>query len=103
MVTASQSNRQGNKDKWITMDNFAEDFSKAGISDVVLSYNQTDAEYQLGLARLFLPKVRDSVKDVAVLISQAYGMGQFCLDSVKMEDTYWNQLKAHTKGEDDDE
>jgi len=97
MVTASQCNRAGNKEKWITMEGFAEDFSKAGISDIVISYNQSDAEYQLGLARLLACKVRDSVKDIAVLITQSYGLGQFCLDSVKMEENYWNQLKAHTK------
>ena len=102
IVTASQSNRQGMKDKWITMENFAEDFSKAGISDIVLSYNQTGPEYKLGLARLFLPKVRDEAKEQAILISQNYNIGQFCIDSIKMEDVYWEQLKAKANdGEDE--
>lgn len=101
LATASQSNRVGNKDKWITMENFAEDFSKAGISDIVVSYNQTDVEYKMNLARLLACKVRDDEKDVAALVSQMYSAGQFCLDSIEMEDNYWKLVKP--KGGKDEE
>ena len=59
MITASQSNRAGEDQRILTMKNFAEDYSKAGISDNVITYNQTRAEKELGWARLYVVKARD--------------------------------------------
>lgn len=98
VAAVSQSNKEGKKEKWINMENFAEDFSKAGISDAIITYNQTDVEYQLGLARLLVAKARDESRNRKVLISQSYATGQFALDSVVMEDkVYFKALKDRTE------
>lgn len=94
-VTASQSNRAGEGEKTLTLKNLAEDFSKAGIADTILSYNQTPEEKLLGLARIFVAKARDEATSQSVLISQNYSIGQFCLDAALMhENSYWKELDA---------
>jgi hypothetical protein len=68
----------------------AEDFRKAATADTVITYNQTPTEYKMGLARLFVAKAREDMKNFQVLLSQAYPIGQFCIDSCRMVDsTYW--------------
>lgn len=96
MVTASQSNRSGEDQRVLTMKNFAEDYSKAGISDNVITYNQTAEEKSLGLARLFGVKARDERNGQTVLITQAYSSGQFCLDAVKLrgQKEYWLEVDS---------
>jgi len=94
IATASQVNREGVKStKIITSTDVAEDFSKSFTSDIVLTYNQSPAEYQLGLARLHVSDSRISKQHFSVMVSQAYEIGQFCLDSARMMDTYWNSIK----------
>lgn len=93
LITASQANRNAERAKIITMENFSEDFSKAHTADIVISYNQTQYEKELGLARLFTAKVRDDASSKLTLISQNYQNGQFCLDSAKMDTSYWDLLK----------
>ena len=95
VVTASQSNRAGEDSKILTMKNFAEDYSKAGTSDNIVSYNQTKEEKDLGLARLFVVKARDERSGQTVLITQSYASGQFALDSVRLGSAkdYWNEVE----------
>ncbi len=99
VCTASQSNRLGEGVRLITMRHFAEDYSKAATSDMVLSYNQTPEEKLLNLARLYVAKNRDEESGRTVLLSQNYQIGQFCLDSCLMNlDRYWDQVDEETKG-----
>jgi len=99
VLTASQSNRLGEGVRLITLKHFAEDYSKAATSDVVLSYNQTPEEKMLNLARLFVAKNRDEESGRTVLLSQNYHTGQFCLDSCLMKlAEYWEQVDEDTRG-----
>lgn len=84
MVTATQSNRLGEDARLLTMKHLAEDYSKAAISDNIVSYNQTAAEKERGLARLFVVKARDERSGQTVLITQAYTSGQFALDAIRL-------------------
>lgn len=86
VVAASQTNRGGASEdaKTIDITHLAEDFSKAGISDNIITYNQTPAENARGLARLFVAKGRNDAAFQQILITQAYSIGQFCLDSYLM-------------------
>jgi len=93
VVTVSQSNRQSEKSKIITGAEVAEDFSKMATADVVLSYNQTEAEQKSGLARLFVIKNRSDKGKYVVLISQNYSIGQFVIDSCMMSDHYWDLIE----------
>lgn len=72
----------------------AEDFSKIGTADCAITYSQTAAERQLGLARLFVSNARTDEDKFTILIAQAYATGQFCLDSLRMMDSYWDQIRA---------
>ena len=94
VVTASQSNRQGEDAKLLTMKHFAEDYSKAGISDNIVSYNQTSEEKAMGLARLFGVKARDERSGQTILITQAYSSGQFAIDAVRLGSAqkYWDEI-----------
>lgn len=95
LATASQSNRDSIGEKIITGRNVAEDFSKIATSDIVLTYNRTEAEFKLGTARLFVEKGRNDEDKFLILLSQNYKTGQFCLSSTRMMPRkYWEAVKA---------
>lgn len=94
VATAKRSNREGTSARMVTETHAAEDYSAIYTADTVLTYSQTAAEKELGLARLFLSNTRVADRDGFVtLMSQAYPVGQFCLESVMMMDGYWGQLE----------
>lgn len=103
VVSPSQSNRLGEDARIITLKHLAEDYSKAATADNVIAYCQTALEYQLGLARLFIAKARDEERDLTILISQAYRMSQFCIQSHLISDRYWSLLDAHNNQNDGDD
>lgn len=97
MVTASQSNRLGEDARIITLKHLAEDYSKAATADNIVAYCQTSAEMNLGLARLYIAKARNEEKNKTILISQAYQIGQFCMDSTIVNDRYWNLIDTRSE------
>ena len=100
-ITASQTNRSGEDTKLVTMKHLAEDYSKGHTSDRVITFNQTNAERRLGLARLFAAKNRDDESGYLVVISQAYGIGQFVLDSTLVPTEYDVLVDAKAGAQDD--
>lgn len=84
MVVASQGNRESSSARLITDSMVAEDYSKIATADNVITYNQTEHERNLGLARLFVSNGRNDEDKFTVLITQKYAIGQFCLDSALM-------------------
>lgn len=94
LVSASQGNRESEVAKMVGVTNVAEDWSKIGTADTVLTYSQTSHERKLGLARLFVAASRDEADKLLVLISQNYPTGQFCLDSTMMNSDLVNLLQA---------
>jgi replicative DNA helicase len=111
LITVTQGNRESEKATTVTGDMIAEDISKLATADVLLTLSQTAAEYALGLARLFVEKVRNEEGKMTALITQAYAIGQFCLDSVRLASEYWEMMKERgerngrrrRREEDDDE
>lgn len=97
LVCATQANREGENSKLVTSTNISEDWSKIATSDLIITYSQTPQEKKLGLARLFVAKCRNAEDRYIVLISQAYAIGQFCLQSVAMNVSLVEQL--HLIGE----
>jgi replicative DNA helicase len=93
LVTASQGNRESDDAKLVNRKNVAEDWSKIGTADMVLTYSQTPQEFKLGLARIFVAKSRDEGDQYLALISQSYAIAQFCLDSVPMTPSIVQQLE----------
>lgn len=57
--TATQTNREGKKVKIITDAELADSYGKTRVCDLVFSVNQTEEEFDEGLARLFIIKSRN--------------------------------------------
>lgn len=94
LVSATQGNRESETAKLVGTTNVAEDWSKIGTADVVLTYSQTPSEKQLGLARIFVGKARDTSDHFIALIGQSYDTGIFCTDSVAMNTELATQLQS---------
>jgi hypothetical protein len=93
MAVVGQVNRAGVEKGTSKGTDAAEDFSIAHTADVLLTFSQTVAEYQLGLARLGVDASRISRQNIEVLISQNYDIGQFCMDSAPMMKDYIQMIK----------
>jgi replicative DNA helicase len=108
VVAVTQGNRESEKATLVTGDQAAEDISKLAVSDNFITLSQTPAEKALGLARLYVEKARNEESKMQILITQALALGQFCLDSIRIDADYWDMLgdKSDRKGrrrEDDDQ
>jgi hypothetical protein len=93
VIAPTQGNRQSLDAKTVSASMIAEDKSKLDTADTVLIYSQTQAEYRLGLARLYLQYARTAPRDIMTLITQSYHTGQFALQSALMQSVYWDRVK----------
>lgn len=98
-VTAQQASKEGAKAATVKMTNVAEAWSLTNDADIVITYSSTDAEHRMGLARLYVGKARDEKDKFGVLITQAYAMGAFVLDSMYLGHEYWELTKNLPKDE----
>jgi hypothetical protein len=98
VAAVSQGNRASNKAKQVGSDNVAEAWSKIFHADCVITYTQTPAEKQIGLARLLVAAGRNDADGFEVVISQNYAMGQYVIASAMMTNktNYWNRVEAET-------
>ncbi len=103
MVSAHQANREAESARLITARYISEDISLLHTADVVMSYNQTHEEHGLGLCRLHMMKGRTDADKFTCVVSQAYAMGQFCLGSSRMSQSYFGQLGHPSSIDDEDE
>lgn len=94
MVVVTQGNRESETATTVTGSMAAEDISKLAIADVFITHSQTPAEKELGLARLLVDKARNEESKLSVLITSAYAIGQFCLDSVRLVSDYWDLMET---------
>jgi len=92
ICAAHQSNRAGALAKVVLETDAQEDWSLVATSDHILTYTQSLKEKQANLGRLFVAKGRTDEDKFMLLISQAYAIGQFCLDTVRMNDSYQEHL-----------
>jgi hypothetical protein len=97
IVAVDQGNREGQNAKVLRGTHASEDISPNRTADAVMTYSQTEAEKRMGLARLFAEGSRNDVDGFSVLISQAYTIGQFALESVRMSAAYWEILEEVDK------
>lgn len=88
IATAVQLNRDGIKSAMSRGSQLAEDISAAHTADRLVIYNQSEAEKEIGVARLWVDKARDARDGFEVLISQSYAAGQFRIDSMLMDTSY---------------
>lgn len=92
-VILAQGNRESETAVTVTKDMVEEDISFAATVDIAVTYSQTKGEKAFNLARLLADKVRNEESGITTLITQAYNIGQFCLDSVPMISDYWDFFK----------
>lgn len=93
-VTPTQGNAEAERATLVTGSMVAEDISKLATWDTCVTYSQTLEEYKLNLARLFVAKSRNERGQFQTLISQAYDIGQFIIDSAPMgsSEDYWDAV-----------
>jgi DnaB-like helicase C terminal domain len=107
-IIVSQGNREAEEASTVTGGMIAEDISQLATADVLLTYSQTLAEYSLGLARIFVEKARNAPGKMMVLVTQAYEIGQFCMDSVAVRlrdyfDMVGDGKRSRRRDDDDDD
>lgn len=98
LVAPTQGGRDTIEAKHVRSKNVSEDISKVFTADNVLTYQQTKAEKRLGLARLSVEHARNTEGGQQIVISQAYPIGQFVLESAYMSNEYWKQMKGEDDG-----
>jgi replicative DNA helicase len=93
VAVVSQGNRASEKAKNVGSDNVAEAWSKIAHADCIITYNQTDSEKAMSLARLYVAGGRNDGDRITLCISQNYAIGVFTMDSILMAGAnYWAQL-----------
>jgi hypothetical protein len=97
VVAVTQAGREAMGAKVVRKNQIAEDISKVATADVILTVSQTDEEEKLGLARVLVDKSRHTKKNTNILISQSFEVGQFCLDSVYMNNRLFDQINKGEK------
>ena len=103
LFTATQGNRYSADARLVTTSMVAEDWTKIGTSDVVLTYSQTQDEFEKGIARILVAKARNAKDKWIAWITQSYATGQFCLDSVYFNALTSGEIRRYVspEGEDD--
>lgn len=101
-VTASQVGRVGMEARTLKATHVAEDISLINTSDISVTYSQTDAERQLGLARLFVDKARADEDKFGVVVTQRYSIGQFALQSALLNSSYYDLVEPPSRDEGDE-
>lgn len=104
LVAVDQLNRRGNEKGEARSTDIGEDISQIFTADGVLTLSSTEAERRMGLARIFVDHYRGERDQFGVLMTQAYDIGQFALEAVRMPDNYFNELAPGlSQGEANDE
>jgi hypothetical protein len=86
VVTATQGNKISANAETVGATMVAEDWSMIGTADTIITYSQTTREKKLNVARAFVAAARDVRDGFIVMLAQSYESGQFCLDSIYMND-----------------
>lgn len=102
-VVVTQGNRSSASAKLVNSTMVSEDWSKIGTADTVLVYSQTSKERQRGIARILVDAARDAEQKFIVMLSQAYGAGQFSLDSIYMNKVVEDDVKQMVGDGDSDD
>ena len=93
LVTVTQGSKTAALSKTVTGTMVGEDYSKIATADTIVTYSQTAEERRVGLARMLVDGARGAGDKYIVLVSQSYATGQFCLDSVFMNNHMENEVE----------
>lgn len=84
VLTATQTNRAGNKATTATTTDVSEDFNKVRLADVLLTLNATDDEKKLNQMRIYFAAMRNSEDGITVHCLQNRGTQKFISRVVKI-------------------
>ena len=70
ILTATQTNRAGNKATTATATDVSEDFNKVRLADVLMTINATPEEAKLNQARIYFAAMRNSESGITVHVGQ---------------------------------
>lgn len=98
----SQTNRGSARAKEVHIDSVSEAYTKIQHADTTITYSQTKAESELGLARLSIGAGRNDDSNLTIVVSQNYGTGNFIVDSVVMRGNYFGLLPSENGEAEDD-
>ena len=76
LLSATQTNREGNKAATATATHVAEDFNRVRLADLVISVNRTEDEKKAGKARLYIALARNSSDGVTLFVEQDLNKGR---------------------------
>lgn len=113
VTTVMQGSKKAKEAGTVTGTMISEDYSAIGTADTILTYSQTADEKQSGLARILVDAARDGADSFLVMVTQAYVIGQFCIDSAyfgenlqseaeKLFGPYTKKRKGGGGGDDDE-
>ncbi len=85
VITSTHSGRGSIGNKIVQAKDIRGSIDILNVSDLGISINQTNEEYTLGQARLFVMRSRSSKKWSQVRVYQNYAMGHFCVFSEIVE------------------
>lgn len=94
VAAVSQSHRDAAGAKRVDVKNVSEHYGKIFHADTNITMSQTEAEKQLGLARLYVGAGRNDADGLTIVIAQNYGTGNFVVDSVVMRGNYFGLLPS---------
>ena len=99
-VTAGQVSKIGAESNLVRATHTAEDYSMIATTDVAVTISQTAAEERMALARLFVDKARSERGKFGCVVTQAFGIGQFALQSAYLDRTYHDFVREETTDDD---
>lgn len=102
LFTPTQGGRATIGAKYTASKDVTEDISKVFTADQVLTYQQTKAEYEIGLARLSVEHARVTRVGAMIVLTQSYATGQYALQSAVMQQSYWEKMRDVSGDRDDD-
>lgn len=93
-ITVSQSNREGEKNKWLSMENNAEAYGKARVSDSMIAISKTDYERSQdnlkNISRISLLKSNGTEAGVRFIIGQDLNKSRFVRTDVQTNWAYYS-------------
>jgi hypothetical protein len=93
VVATTQGNRASLDAKRVRGSMVSEAIGKVQTADTVLIYSQTPRELNKRWGRLSIEYARNAERGATVLLFQNYALGQYVLDSLYLENSYWDTFK----------
>ena len=94
-VTAQQVSKAGAEAMHVANTHVGEDWSLVHSADQVITQSSTDTEFKLGLARLYVANARSEADRFRTLVTQSYPIGQYALDSLMLDENYFDLIKEY--------